>query len=305
MSLDRTTLPRLLVFGEALTDFVRRGDNQWHSVAGGSCWNVARVASTLGVHTGWGGAVSRDLFGEELVSKSEQAGLDMRFVQVVDKPPLIAMVHRTDPPDYFFLGTDTADLAFDAQALPSGWQAHCNIAHFGCISLVRQPLGQHLVGIARQLGEYGARISFDANYRNLMGPDYPAFFEEMVAHSDIVKVSDEDLARIYPNDTPATVLARLRDRMQAGWLLYTRGSQGMSLYAEGQCIDQAAIRVDVADTVGAGDACIAGLLVSLQTRPEASLAQHLRFAAATAAAACTRTGAYAPTRAEVDQLLNE
>ena len=42
-------LPRLVVFGEALTDFVRSGDNGWSSVAGGSCWNVARVASTLGI----------------------------------------------------------------------------------------------------------------------------------------------------------------------------------------------------------------------------------------------------------------
>ena len=101
-------LPRLVVFGEALTDMVRTGADSWRSIAGGACWNVARVAATLGVRTGWGGAVSDDLFGREIVARSHEAGLDPRFLQVVAKAPLIAMVHALDPPDYFFLGNDSA-----------------------------------------------------------------------------------------------------------------------------------------------------------------------------------------------------
>ncbi|MGI4857291.1 MAG: carbohydrate kinase family protein [Janthinobacterium lividum] len=299
MSVDRTALPRLLVFGEALTDFVRSGEQAWHSVAGGSGWNVARVGATLGMPTGWGGAVSRDLFGQEIVDKSRAAGLDMRFLQVVDKPPLIAMVHQTNPPDYFFLGTDTADLAFDAQALPDGWEAQCEIAHFGCISLVREPLAGQLVALARRLRQAGTRISFDANYRNLMGPDYPAFFESMVANADIVKVSDEDLARIYPGRANEAMLADLRHRAAHALLLFTRGADGMTLFAGDAVLEQASLRVTLADTVGAGDACIGGFLVSLLQRPQGPLAEHLRFAAATAAVACTRVGAYAPTRDEV------
>ena len=72
-------LPRLVVFGEALTDFVRTGPDSWRSVAGGACWNVARVAATLGVPTGWAGSVSDDLFGRDLTDKSRDAGLDPRF----------------------------------------------------------------------------------------------------------------------------------------------------------------------------------------------------------------------------------
>ncbi|WP_256258925.1 PfkB family carbohydrate kinase, partial [Burkholderia ubonensis] len=55
-----TNLPRLVVFGEALTDFIRDDAQHWHSVAGGSCWNVARVGARLGVPTGFAGTVSRD-----------------------------------------------------------------------------------------------------------------------------------------------------------------------------------------------------------------------------------------------------
>lgn len=295
--------PRLVVFGEALTDFVRSGDSAWHSVAGGSCWNVARVASTLGIDAAWAGAVSRDLFGDEIVAKSRSAGLDIRFLQVADKPPLIAMVHQTHPPQYFFLGTDTADLAFDEQALPAGWDAACQVAHFGCISLVRQPLGARLLQIAQRLKARGVAICFDPNYRNLMGADYPALFERLAALADVVKVSDEDLRGIYPQLDAEAALRRARALAPDAALLYTRGADGLSLYRGAQRIDQLAMPVTVADTVGAGDACIGGYLASLLADPAADAAVHLRFAAATAAAACARSGAHAPPRSEVEQLI--
>ena len=58
---------RYVVFGEALTDFIREDADHWRSVAGGSCWNVARVGARLGVATGFAGAVSGDVFGDEIV----------------------------------------------------------------------------------------------------------------------------------------------------------------------------------------------------------------------------------------------
>jgi fructokinase len=297
-------LPRLVVFGEALTDFVRTGADSWRSVAGGACWNVARVAATLGVPTGWGGAVSDDFFGREIVDKSQVAGLDPRFLQVVAKPPLVAMVHQLDPPRYFFLGNDSADLAFDAALLPAGWQGACEFAHFGCISLVRQPLGARLVTIAEALHAAGVPVSFDPNCRNLMGVDYPPLFERMAALSQVIKISDEDLYQIYPALAVEEALARVRAVAPDALLLYTRGSDGMTAYlADGGSVEQPAFKVAVADTVGAGDASIGGFLASRLQQPDAGIGVHVRFAAASAAAACTRPGAHAPTRAEVEALL--
>lgn len=292
-------LPRLLVFGEALTDFVRTGERSWHSVAGGACWNVARVAATLGVPTGWGGAVSGDLFGQEIVEKSRAADLDLRFLQQVDRAPLIAMVHQASPPQYFFLGDNSADLAFDERLLPPGWQDACELAHFGCISLVRQPLGAKLLDIAERLKQKGKKISFDPNYRKLMGPDYPALFERIARIADIIKASDEDLSQIYPDLSAAAALARVRQLAPGARLLYTRGAQGLVLHGPEGSIEQAAFKVAVADTVGAGDACIGGFLASLMQRPDQPAAEHLKFAAATAAAVCMHSGAYAPDRSEV------
>ena len=296
-------LPRLLVFGEALTDFVRTGSNTWQSAAGGSCWNVARVAATLGLHTGWGGAVSDDLFGKEIVEKSIAADLDMRFLQVVNKPPFMAIVHNANPPEYFFLGTDTADLAFDERKLPDGWLDACEIAHFGCISLVRQPLAARLVTIAEMLKTHGAKISFDPNYRNLMGPDFPAFVERMAKLSDILKLSDEDILKIYPDATPQESLAHLRKIAPHALIVYTRGSEGITLYTPDSEYVQPASRVQVADTVGAGDSCIGGFITSMLSAPDAGWQRHLQFAAATAAVVCSHTGAYAPTHDEVEALI--
>ncbi len=294
-------LPRLLVFGEALTDFVRTGESAWHSVAGGACWNVARVASTLGVATAWAGTVSDDLFGQEIIEKSRVAGLDMRFVRAVSQPPLIAIVHQTAPPQYFFLGA--ADLAFDEGFLPDGWQNACEIAHFGCISLVRQLLGEKLVGIAEMLKRHGKKISFDPNCRNLMGPDYPALFERMAGLADIIKASDEDLSQIYPGLAADAALGRVRVLAPRALILYTRGPLGIVLLTPEATTVQAAFAVEVKDTVGAGDACIGGFLASLMTQPDRGITFHLKLAAATAATACRHAGAYAPTRDEVNQLI--
>ena len=296
-------LPPLVVFGEALTDFVRTGEGLWRSTAGGACWNVARVTARLGISTGWAGAVSNDLFGNEIVEKSRAARLDMRFLQEAPRPPLLAMVYQSTPPAYFFLGENSADLAFDEAALPAGWETACEVAHFGCISLVRQPLGAKLVAIAERLKRQGKKISFDPNYRQLMGPDYPALFERMAAIADIIKISDEDLAKIYPELSPQAAHARIRALTPEASILYTRGALGITLHSPQQTLEQPPFVVKVADTVGAGDACIGGYLASLLSQPTHDLAHHLRFAAATAAAACAQDGAHAPDLAEINQLL--
>jgi len=296
-------LPALVVFGEALTDFVRTAPDQWRSVPGGACWNVARVAATLGVATGWGGSVGADLFGEELLRRSAQAGLDLRFAQQVAQPPLLAVVHALQPPQYFFVGD--ADQGFDHTRLPAGWQQACTYAHFGSISLVRQPLAARLLALADELHARGVRISFDPNCRNLMGADYPRLFERFAAIADVLKLSDEDLHHLYPRMPAADALAGLRARMAPGAkLLYTCGAQGMRLDVDGNRYGQPAFAVGVHDSVGAGDACVGGFLASLLQGPERSWPEHLRFAAAVAAAACTRTGAHAPAREEVEALLS-
>jgi fructokinase len=294
-----STPARFVVFGEALTDFIREADGHWRDVPGGSCWNVARSAARLGLPTGYAGAVSRDPFGDELLRLTREARLDPRFTQQVDRSPLLAMVFSKHPPQYFFVGDDSADLNFDIGALPAGWLEEAECVHFGCISLVREPHASRLVALAERVHAAGKRICFDPNYRNLMGPSYRPTLRRLAAIATYVKVSNEDLSGLFPGLASEAALRELRAMAPRAEILVTLGAEGMRLLAGGREHYQPALPVTVADTVGAGDATVGGWMASLLLDPGAPAPRHLAFAAATAAVVCSRSGAYAPTRDEV------
>jgi fructokinase len=304
MSIDtRSTFPQFVSAGDILTDLIRTDASNWLSRPGGAGWNVARAVARLGVPTGCAGSLGTDNFSDELWDASAAAGLDMRFMQRVARPPLLAIVHKTQPPTYYFMGENGADLAFDPSRLPSGWMNHVKWAHFGCISLVRQPLGDTLHALAAQLREHGVKISFDPNYRNLMEHGYEPILRKMAALADLIKVSDEDLRLLFPSiKSEAEALAEIRSMHPAATVLVTRGSEEAAVYVEDEIYRAKPPKVDVADTVGAGDASIGGLLFSLMTR-EGGWAQHLSFALAAGAAACRMSGAHSPSLEEVEALL--
>ncbi|EEG07376.1 carbohydrate kinase family protein [Pseudogulbenkiania ferrooxidans] len=295
-------LPRVVVFGEALTDFLQTAPGVWASRVGGACWNVARAVAALGVPAAFAGAVSEDDLGDELAEATLAIGLDPRFLQRAAKPPFLALVPSQHPPRYFFAGGDSADLAFDAERLPAGWLEAAEVVHFGSISLARAPLASRLLAIARAARAAGKRITFDPNWRNLMDDAYRATFEDMIRLASDVKVSDEDLARLLPDCSTEAALATLLEWNPTLRILYTEGAQGLRLLTAQQATHQPAVKVTVADTVGAGDASLAGWIVA--TLDEPATADALPFAAATAAAACMRAGAHPPSRAEVDALLS-
>jgi fructokinase len=297
--------PLFVAAGEALTDMIVRdpAQTQWLSQVGGSTWNVARTMARLEVPTAFAGAISNDVFGDALWLASEAARLDLRFLQRSDKSPLLAIVHRTDPPAYFFVGDDSADLQFDAAALPAGWRAHCKWVHFGGISLARQPLAGKLVALAEQLRQDGVRISYDPNYRLLMDARYDATLRRMTELADVVKVSEEDLAGLFRTDDIESAFATLRGWNPSATYLYTKGGDGASLHVGEEAWHLAAPHITVVDTVGAGDASIAALAWSMMHRPQHQPLQHLRFAVAAGAAACLAPGASPPSLEKIEALL--
>jgi fructokinase len=295
-------LPRAVVFGEALTDLVQDAPGQWKGYPGGAPWNVARALSRLGVSSAFAGSVSTDSLGDEIVRQSEAAGLDMRFIQRVNRDPLVAIVPSSRPPRYFFAGE--ADLFFDAGLMPEGWIDQAEVCHFSCISLARQPLADRLVTLAQRAKGTGKRISYDPNWRNLMDSHYrEQTFPTITALADMIKLSDEDLQQIYPGLTEHQALDELRALNPQAHILFTRGEHGMVLHTPDSQYEQPAIPVDVADTVGAGDACMAGWLAA-DLLGITGLEERLHFSAACASISCRHAGAHAPALADVKGLLN-
>lgn len=298
-------LPQVLSFGEALTDLIRSGPQSWNSLCGGAPWNVAAALAALGLPSAFGGAISSCVFGQALWQASEAAGLDLRFLQQQppERPPLLAVVHELSPPQYFFIGEGAADLFFAPAALPKGWREAARWAHFGGISLVREPLAKRLLNLAEELKEQGVRISYDPNFRLLMDSRYDATLERMSRLADVIKVSDEDLCGLFRCSQPEVGLAQLRAWNPQALLMLTRGAEGAELFhPEGSCrLRPPALKV--VDTVGAGDASMAGLLYSLISAPETEPERHLRWAVAAASAACEQAGACRPGVAQIEAML--
>lgn len=288
-------LPAFVAFGEALTDMLRTGVDAWKSVPGGAPWNAARVMAHFGVASAFGGAISQDCFGDALWQASAKAGLDLRFLQRNAHSPLLAIVHATQPPAYFFVGDDSADLHFEVDALPQGWEEAVHWAHFGGISLTRTPLAEGLVALAERLHARGVKISYDPNFRNVMDSRYDATLARMVAIADLIKVSEEDVCGLFRTPDAAAALLRLRAMRPTATVLYTRGAQGATLYAQGQTWHATPPSIAVVDTIGAGDCSLAGFFSSAMQQPQATGDVHLRAAVAAGAGACLATGATPPS----------
>ncbi|AFZ68951.1 carbohydrate kinase family protein [Deinococcus peraridilitoris] len=300
---DVSPQPLIVSAGEALTDLVRTGEQTWTSHAGGAGWNVARAAASLGVPSAFAGAVGHDVFGDEIWRVSVAAGLDVRFLQQVSAPTLMAVVHQVHPPAYMFLGENSADLHFQPDQLPTGWMRSVRWIHLGGISLARAPLNTRLLELAERARDAGAKVSFDPNARNVHGnPAYRPMFERTLQLADVIKLSDEDVRFFYPESSEAEAVNAMRELNPGAPLIVTRGGEGASLFADGERRDFEAVRVEVIDTVGAGDAFVAGLLTHAVRDAQAGWSEHIRFALTVGAAACTRAGAYAPTLADLTAL---
>lgn len=295
-------LPLIVCAGEALADLVRTGERAWTHHPGGAIWNVARACATLGLPTGFAGAVGEDVFGDDLARATREARLDERFFQRAPRPTLLAVVHELAPPAYYFLGENAADLAFDPAELPVGWQGAARWLHVGGISLARSPLNATLLDMARRVKAAGGRVSFDPNARvTHRDPAYRPVFEAALRLADFVKFSDEDVRFFFPGRAEHEALDEVRALTSAP-VVVTRGGDGATLLHGAERREFDAVKVTVADTVGAGDAFVAGALYSETTRPERPWADHVAFALRVAATACTRSGAHAPTLAEVEAL---
>ena len=206
-------------------------------------------------------------------------------------------MHEVDPPRYFFIGDNSADLHFRPEGLPMGWTRSVRWAHFGSLGLVRQPLAGRLLSLAQALKSEGRLISYDPNFRAPpMDASYDDTLEQMCRLADVIKVSDEDLRGLFRLPDYRSGLAQIAAWNPGAWLLLTRGSEGATLYHGVEEATALPPRVDVVDTIGAGDAAMAGLLDSLMRNAGVPAEHHLRWALAAGAAACTAPG-FAPPRA--------
>jgi len=304
----------ILCCGEALIDMLPRetnaGEAAFAPYPGGAVFNTAIALGRLGVAAGFFCPLSDDLFGQRLRAALDAAGVDHALSPAVDRPCTLAFVTLTNgQAQYAFYDSGTAlrDMALaELPVLDAGVRA----LFFGGISLVGEPCG---AGFATLCAHAGDRVvMLDPNIRPGFIRDeatYRARLDAMLSRADIVKVSDEDLHWLMGAGDVTELAQALRARGPAV-VIVTEGAQGARAFHAGGVAHAAANRVEVVDTVGAGDTFNAGLLAALDEAgllsrsalsnlTDDALRAALSLGAQAAAVTVSRAGANPPRRNEL------
>jgi fructokinase len=297
----------IVAAGEALIDLAPDGD-RLRPLPGGSPYNVAIGAARLGRSVAYLGRLSTDGFGDLLQHRLTGENVDLSLVTRTDEPTSLAVVHldehRQATYRFYLAGTSAVGLSTtELPELPGDALLHVS---FGAVGPGTAPAGPALCALLGR--EHGHRLTcLDPNVRPAAIGDLDTArrrLETLLAKVDVAKVSDEDLAILYPG---------LADEdIASGWLnlgpsivVVTRGARGGLALTARHRVEVAAPAVEVVDTVGAGDAYSAGLLAWLDGRQvrtreavERLDADELRSAldraGRVAALTCTRPGADPP-----------
>ena len=305
--------------GEALFDLFPSAETDagfiFDARFGGSPFNVAIGLARLGRSAALLTGLSRDPLGRRLERTLKEEGVDTTYLVSKQQRTTLALVGLGPKgvPHYSFYGHDAADASLgdkDLPELPSSVAA----MHFGSYSLVVEPSGSSLLELARRHHDEKL-VSFDPNPRLNIEPDVDRWRRRVEAFSkvaDLIKVSDEDLGKLFPGDDIDRAIRRWSS-VGAQLVVVTRGGGGALVSLRGQVFEAPAHRVEVIDTVGAGDSFQAGLLCALDELGKAtkgglgevSLEECRRvvdFAMAAAAMSCTRRGADLPRRSDLPDL---
>ena len=293
------------VCGEVLIDILPSGP-----VVGGGPANTAKALARLGHDVHFIDGISSDAFGQSARSELLNDGVNLDLVLASDKPTCTATVtlDAAGGASYEFLIDGTATFDFAASWLPDPYRYQPQVLHIGTLVTVIEPGASALYDWAMQVAEL-APIVFDPNIRPSVQPDrdlYEAAVEKWAALSAVIKVSDDDLAWLFPNQSIDDVANRwINDG--AFLVVVTQGANGIMGYTADGRVEVPGVKVDVVDTVGAGDtvgaivveAMLAHGLVELRGD---LLRSVLTRAASAAAITCSRKGAQPPYKHELPMI---
>lgn len=302
-------MPRsVLVIGEALIDIVRPVNGPVGEYAGGSPANVAITLARLGQQARLLTWFGQDAHGEIIAEHLAESG-----VELVEGSRLAA---RTSTALAQLDDTGAASYEFDIEwridATDLG--AEPAAVHLGSIAATLEPGGSAAVEILRAK-HANSVITYDPNMRpDLMGEpeNVRGRVEELVALSDVVKVSDEDLEWLFPGEDLLQIAHRWQSAGPA-LVVITRGGSGATAVSGEHVVDVEAPRVEVADTVGAGDSFMGALIdflargqvlsatkrAELRSLSVVQITELLQYAARIAAITVSRPGANPPWRSEL------
>lgn len=283
------------VVGEALVDMIPDGESYSLNVGGGAA-NTAKALVRLGISTSFIGGISQDDYGTLI--RRELTGVDLSYTLSSELPTALAEVQLDSmgSAHYKFKLENTATFDFSRSWLPTSTP---QVLHLGTLSTIVEPGATELFEWAKVLN---VLIVFDPNVRPSVLTDksrYREVVERWVGLSRVVKLSSEDLQWLgYEGASKFFDLG-------AELVVVTHGPDGLSGYTKMGSVFAPGVKVEVVDTVGAGDTVgavlVEGLVkYGLSALLDEKLFEVLTRAAKAASLTCSRAGANPPTLSEIE-----
>src|SRR4051794_32630250 len=261
MTVQQRTSPSFVVAGESLVDIVVPADGSGrHDAVGGSCLNVAVGLARLDVPTTLATRLGDDELGRLVLQHVRDSSVALAAGSVV---PGGVTSTATAHLDEHHAATYDFEIEWDlaAPSLPTGTLG----LHVGSLGTTLEPGRTAVAHLVREAADGDVFVSYDPNVRPFFLTDREAAWRdvrEMGSGARLVKLSDEDLRQLRPDDAEDDVCrALLAGRTEL--VVLTRGAAGATAFTEGSSVDVPAPPTDVVDTVGAGDSFMAAMLALL------------------------------------------
>jgi fructokinase len=298
------------VCGEVLIDLIPGADGVRVPHVGGGPANTAKALARLGHDVHFIDGISTDEYGvaarKELLD--DEVKLDLALTS--DKPTCLAIISldANGGASYEFKIDGTATFDFNLNWLPDPSRYKPNVLHIGTLVTVIQPGADVLYDWAMQVAEF-APIVFDPNIRpSVMGDHdlYEASVEKWAALSSVIKVSDDDMAWLYPGQKYEEVAQRwINDG--AALVVVTRGSNGIIGFTADGAVEVDGAKIAVSDTVGAGDTVGAIIVEAMIEKGILAITRDvlkatLHRAVVAAGITCSRKGAQPPYKHELKNI---
>ena len=295
------------VAGEVLIDLIPEGSERKPIVGGGPA-NTAKALAKLGIDTQFINGISTDEYGQMAKDELVVSGVKLDYVKYSDKPTCLAIISLSNSgtATYEFVIENTATFDYSPDWLPDPAIKRPVLLHIGTLVTAIEPAASILFKWAKDLAKI-CPIVFDPNIRPAVMDDrqqYVIQVERWVGISSAIKVSDDDLSWLYPTlDIDQVVNNWLT--MGVSLIVVTYGDKGLAGYRVGEKISLDAIKVAVADTVGAGDTVGAVLVEAIINEGLVNLTGlrlevMLNRAAMAASITVSRVGANPPTLKEIE-----
>ena len=296
---------QIWVVGEALMDLIPVANGKASALVGGGPCNSAKALARMGFPTTFIGGISTDVYGKAIERELLDSGVNLALAHRSDLPTALAIatINEAGLASYEFKVDSTVSFDFHSAWLPKD---DTEVIHIGSVATLLEPGASELHS---WLSKKSATVVFDPNVRPSIQGDkkiYRDNVERWIDLAKIVKLSEDDFSWLYESSENEVISNWLSRGVEL--VVVTRAEKGLTAFIREGRVDCPAAKVELVDSVGAGDTIgaviVEGLLkYGLGGLKTDVLKQVLERAAKAAGITCSRAGANPPWKEELDLAL--